>query len=327
MDLFNKYKNKDFTYIVNYINSVLSNEEALSAYKLKQFFTETKSFNEVIKYVINKNNSILEKREDNLIYPKYDNDIIMALTYDEKIWLYDILSDPKAELFLEKDVINKIKEDIEESANKIFKLTDNILVIKKLNNTEPYYYSNEEIGIFRKILQAAYDKKYISLYMKKDDHGEVCYNENIIPYKIEYNQDDDTFNILCYNHECNYLKYVPLLSIKKVKISGNISDYKNMEKNIQESLNKLRCSSPVVLEIEDMHNSFQRCTYKFAPYERIMYEKNKKIYMEIYYYNGRQYDEIITYIMQLGKYVKVVSPADIVFKIKEEIMAKSEIYK
>lgn len=48
--------------------------------------------------------------------------------------------------------------------------------------------------------------------------------------------------------------------------------------------------------------------------------------MEIYY-NKNQQEEIISSILQLGKYVKALSPADICSKIKVEILARNENFK
>lgn len=88
----------------------------------------------------------------------------------------------------------------------------------------------------------------------------------------------------------------------------------------------MRQKNPVIIEIENRDNAFQRATYKFALYDRIIYEKDSKIFMEIYY-NETQQEEIISSILQLGKYVKALSPKDICSKIKEEILARNENFK
>lgn len=44
-------------------------------------------------------------------------------------------------------------------------------------------------------------------------------------------------------------------------------------------------------------------------------------------YNDTQQEEIISSILQLGKYVKVISPENICTKIKDEISARNNNFK
>lgn len=326
MDLFNKYKNKDFAYIINYINMALSYNKAMTPYSLSKFFIKTKSFKEVIKYVINKNNSILYKAEDKKIHPVYKNSIIMRLTYAERAWLYNILHDPKAELFLDRNIIDLLINDLEKSHNTPYTLSNNEMHILKLNDNPAHKYTIEEIGIFRKVMHVIYKKIYVSISMKQNNVGEKYMAENVIIYKIEYMSDDDTLHILYYNKEYKCLKKIPLLMIKNIKLGNNITEYDAIENEIKTAIASKRSTNPIVIEIDNKDNAFQRCTYKFALYDRLIYQKNDKIYMEIYYYRGSQQEDIIVSIMQLGKYIKVVSPSDIALRIKEEILARNEMF-
>lgn len=114
--------------------------------------------------------------------------------------------------------------------------------------------------------------------------------------------------------------------INTVKINGNITNYKKTEQDIKNALEYMRQKNPVIIEIENKDNAFQRASYKFILYDRIIYEKNNKIFMEIYY-SEPQKDEIVSSILQLGKYIKVISPANICSEIKDEILARAEIFK
>ena len=60
MELFNKYKNKSFTYLTNYINSCLSDEDfALTPDDLAEQLrgTSQSTFEEFIQAIINRTNS------------------------------------------------------------------------------------------------------------------------------------------------------------------------------------------------------------------------------------------------------------------------------
>ena len=59
----------------------------------------------------------------------------------------------------------------------------------------------------------------------------------------------------------------------------------------------------------------------------MIYKENDNLYMKIYYYKEFQQEDIIQGILQLGMFVKLISPDNLVNKIKEIIIKKSEIYK
>lgn len=322
MDLFNKYKNKDFAFLINYINTVLSSGNSLSTYKILQFFNKTKSFYETKKYVIKNNNCVFHKNEKNHLIPVYNNPIIARLTKAERAWLYNILHDPKALLFLDKDAVNMLTSDLENTNNMPYILSNNELHIQKLNNTEPHIYTIEEKGIFNRIISALENKKYITIITKKTDTFEKNIIENAVPYKIEYRQEDDSLHLIYYDNTEKSLHTIPVLMIQAVKINGDIKKYKKTEQDIKNALEYMRQKNPVIIEIENRDNAFQRATYKFALYDRIIYEKDNKIFMEIYY-NEIQQEEIVSSILQLGKYIKVISPANICSEIKDEILARN----
>lgn len=326
MDLFNKYKNKDFTYLINYINTVLSSNNSLSVYKILQFFNKTKSFTETKKYVIKNNNCVFYKNEKNHLIPVYNNPVIARLTKAERAWLYDILQDNKTFLFLDKKTINMLINDLENTNNLPYILSNKEIHIQKLNNEAPHIYTDNEKEIFNKIISAIENKKYITISIKKTDIKEKVIIENIVPYKIEYRQEDDSLHLVYFNDKNKSIHTIPILIIENININNDIKKYKQVEHNIKNTIDNLRLNKPVIIEIDNIDNAFQRATYKFALYDRIIYEKDNKIFMEIYY-NKNQQEEIISSILQLGKYVKALSPAYICSKIKEEILARNENFK
>ena len=325
MDLFNKYKNKDFAYLINYINTVLSSNNSLSVYKILKFFNKTKSFNETKKYVIKNNNCIFYKNEKNHLIPIYNNPIIARLTTAERAWLYDILHDNKALLFLDKDAINMLINDLKNSNNFPYTLSNNEIYIKKLNNNKPHIYTIHEKGIFNKIISAIENNKFITITIKKENDKKFII-EDIVPYKIEYRQEDDSLHLIYFNNQKKTLNTIPILIIENIKINSDIKKYKKIEQDIENILEYSRQKNPIIIEIKNIDNAFFRATYKFALYDRVIYEKNNNMYMEIYY-NETQQEEIISSILQLGKYVKAISPAYIFNIIKEEILARNNNFK
>ena len=58
----------------------------------------------------------------------------------------------------------------------------------------------------------------------------------------------------------------------------------------------------------------------------MIYKENDNIYMKIFYYKEYQHEDILQGILQLGMYVKIIEPINLVNKIKGIIMKKTEIY-
>lgn len=160
MDLFNKFKNKDFLYLTNIINYNLYENSKLQDVmnNLKNFGT----FEEVIDYIKN-NNNIFKVNESNLI-PKYEEEVPILLSYHERAWLYYVLNDEKARLFLSDENIKKLKNALErQNNNKPYPISCNSVYINKLNDKPPHHYTDEEIDNFKKLVEAVEEHKYITI--------------------------------------------------------------------------------------------------------------------------------------------------------------------
>ena len=91
----------------------------------------------------------------------------MRLTYAERAWLYNILHDPKAELFLDRNIIDLLINDLEKSHNTPYTLSNNEMHILKLNDNPAHKYTIEEIGIFRKVMHVIYKNICFHIYETK----------------------------------------------------------------------------------------------------------------------------------------------------------------
>lgn len=328
MDLFNKYKNKDFDYITNIINLINKYNKTITKADLNKYFTKTGTFKEVSNNICNADNvfCLFQEQEDNSILPIDTSTINIRASYPEKAWLYSIISDPKAKLFLDDDQINFLKKTLENTNNMPYPLSNNDVYICRLNNQIHNDYTPEQIKFFKTIMQAIKEHKYIILTNDADD-GHVYKDSKLIPYKIEYNNKQDTFSITCYNDMNSEIIRIFFTNIKELKIGEVIPNYLKIKTRIRQELEKKRTTEPVIIQINDENNALQRSAYIFAHYERMIYKENDNIYMKIFYYKEYQQEDILQCILQLGKFVTLIAPDNLVAKIKEIIIKKSEIYK
>ena len=328
MELFNKYKNKDFYYITNIINKINKYNEIVKEKELQKYFDETCTFKEMQENICNPEYiyKIFNVDNDESIKPLYKNIINIRLSYPEKAWLYSIISDPKAKLFLDNKQIEFLKKLLEDTHNKPYPLSNNDVHICWLNNKPPYEYTDEQRLFFKMIMQAVKEQKYIIL-TNNADNGMIYKDSKLIPYKIEYNNKHDTFSITCYNDISNEIIRIFFTNITKLKTGEKVPNYLKIKTRIRHELENKRTTTPVIIQINDENNALQRSAYIFAHYERMIYKENDNLYMKIYYYKEFQQEDIIQGILQLGMFVKLISPDNLVNKIKEIITKKSEIYK
>ena len=328
MELFNKYKNKDFYYITNIVNKINKYNEIVKEKELQKYFDETCTFKEMQENICNPDYiyKIFNVDNDESIKPLYKNIINIRPSYPEKAWLYSIISDPKAKLFLDNKQIEFLKKLLKDTHNKPYPLSNNDVHICRLNNKPPYEYTDEQRLFFKMIMQAVKEQKYIIL-TNNADNGMIYKDSKLIPYKIEYNNKHDTFSITCYNDISNEIIRIFFTNITKLKIGEKVPNYLKIKTRIRHELENKRTTAPVIIQINDENNALQRSAYIFAHYERMIYKENDNLYMKIYYYKEFQQEDIIQGILQLGMFVKLISPDNLVNKIKEIIIKKSEIYK
>ncbi|MCD8238652.1 MAG: WYL domain-containing protein [Clostridiales bacterium] len=82
-----------------------------------------------------------------------------------------------------------------------------------------------------------------------------------------------------------------------------------------------------MLEVKCKDMADDRSIHIFSSYERVCYRKDDgNLIMQIYYYRFNT-DDIVRNILFLGHYVKVISPACIAEKVKEQLKQVCENYK
>ena len=127
MELFNKYKNKNFTFLTNYINNCLNDESlALTEEELKQALSgEAQSTYEEFLNAITNSTPNDEEYDASLLFnhegkmqPIRQIPIPIRTTIAEKAWLYYILQDNKSQLFLAPELRSKLIDLLEQSLTK-----------------------------------------------------------------------------------------------------------------------------------------------------------------------------------------------------------------
>lgn len=334
MNLFNQYKNKDFIYITNYINSCINDDSlALTPEQLKNdLLTDSKNntFKEFIDALLNKNpdglnpmhpNADLLFMSDDKMMPIRENYIPIRTSFAERAWLYYILQDSKTSLFLDEEVRNKLIKSLDKGLS--YPISDSYIDIRHFSNQSKAFFNKEVIKCFKKITLAISEHRYVKL-TNKSFSGRIYENQTLIPYKFEYSPQFDSFSLSAYPLDTKRPVKMNLSNISNVTVGDNIPNYDKFIKSFEQMLIEMKEKDPIIIEISDEKNGYDRCSYKFSSFDKVCYEnENNKLIMNIYYYRFQK-DEILRNLLFLGPVVKIISPTSI---IKEYINLLKECYK
>lgn len=320
MELFNKYKNKDFITITNYINRCINNPDAaLTEDELtKEMLGDAQNtFHELITALFNKNPNGLDPKQPNAnlfmeyqekILPIQNNYIPIRLSTAEKAWLLYFLENRNAALFLEEDLINDLTSKLKAD----FHIPDlsKCIDIRALNDQPSVPYSAETKKNFRIIVSAIQEKRALTL-TNTAFNGIQYENQLVYPYKLEYSPQFDSFSLSALNVERNRPIKMNLQNLSNLSIGEPIDHYKDFLQEFEAKLHAIREKEPVVIEITDEKSGYDRCCYLFSSFDRICYEnENGNLTMNIFYYRFQK-DEIIRNLLFLGPAVRILSPTTI----------------
>lgn len=324
MELFNKYKNKNFTFLTNYINNCINDESlALTEIELKQALAgESQStYDEFLKAITN---STLNDDEydaallfncEGKMQPIRKIPIPIRTTIAEKAWLYYILQDNKSQLFLSSELRNKLINTLEkDQTNSSYSLNSNYLDVRQLSPHNNLVPDAVYIVNFKKIVDAIRTHKYIRV-TNHSFNGAIYDSQKVAPYKLEYSAQFDSFSLSCFPLDVKRPVKMNLKNLTNIEIEETIPNYDafmaDFENQLKESLEK----KPIIIEISNKDDAYDRSAYLFSSYNTYCYDIGKEtLQMHIYYYRFQK-DEIIRNILFLGHYIKVVSPKNVAEEI------------
>lgn len=314
MELFNEIKNKyydeirDLIYVL-YENKKVSSQEIRNLlpnnYKLRDSLLNKLGTNSL--FILTHNES------ENEYSLNIHSPIPIVLSKIEKIWLKHILSEGKAELFLDIKTIDKLLVLLEDYPD----IFHNNIIVKHRD-----YRETKELKKLRRnidlIIRAIRDDKAIQ-YSYITREGLVLEDRISLPYKIEYSIKKDLFYLISYSKE----EHRPIKSIMENLYNINIIPISSplSKKEIKESIRAKKQDVHVVLQVENINNLIERVFLTFSSYStETKYIDEQDIHeIRISYYSFEK-KEILNRIFSLGKGVIVREPED----IRQEIIHRIE---
>lgn len=271
-------------------------------------------------YSENDNFNLLKVREG-LYYPNISfnkkTPVPVRLTNLEKAWLKNMLEDKLLKFSLSDATILKLKAALQSfDAPRISEIinTTNISKLPEVENIQQFEDN------FRILLKAIRDGKAIK-YCNTDKCGNMYYNKNALPIRLEYSIRDSRFRVSMYSLDEERPIMANIYSMTDVEIKDNCK-FKTSREAVIKLLHEQRYSKdPIILEVTDKKAAMERCFMSFSELERYSRCIEKDKYeLKLFYYTFEE-EDIIRKILALGPYVKVVSPE----VIKEEIIRRVKI--
>lgn len=335
MELFNKYKNKNFTFITNYINSCINDDSlALTEDEIKEQLSGSSqsSFEEFLLALTNAcdtnksyNADILYCQND-VMLPLRQIPIPVRASLAERAWLYYILQNSKSDLFLEAETKQKLLSALEREIDKYrYPIKSDYVDIRSLSPDNQLIITEDFWENFKTIVSAI--KLHRRLFVTNTTFsGQVYKNQELCPYKLEYSAQFDSFSLSCYPLDTKRPVKMNLANLSSVKLGDKIEKYDLFLADFENQLKNTKEKIPVSIEIKNQAEAYDRCTYLFSSYDTFCYDKGTDVLiMNIYYYRFQK-SEIIRNILFLGHYVRVVSPKNIVDEVVSEITAAYNTY-
>lgn len=315
MELFEESKNRYFSLITKILNLSVSGLEEKKIieiindgeYEEKVIGKNQQSFEGLILNQYNNTNNfnLLEKKEDK--YYSVGGKVPIRFTKVEKIWIRELLKDPKCRELLGENLAKKIDKELN------IKEEIDISSIIERTNLEDTREGKFPIENFNIILEAIRDEKEI-IYDNKDYK-----EERAVPLKIEYDIRSDGLKTSMYYIKEERVVLVNLSSMSNIKLVNDKKCKLEKEEIYKQLRENKRCKEPIVFQVKDKRQAMERCFMTFSSFERTSKIIKDNVYEITLYYYTFQEEEIIRKILSLGSYITVLEPSKIREKIIERV--------
>lgn len=229
----------------------------------------------------------------------------------EKRWLATILKNPRVQLFLPEDG----KKIPELSLDPLWEEED-IFYFDQHKDRDPFEVP-EYIQNFRAMLSAIREKKKVSVDYISNKEKHISCTGSII--HVEYSQKDDKFRfLLLLDSSEEYPKKITILNaaqIQTVKLLDQEAEGESFEIPKEQ----------VEVEIRDERNALNRAMLQFSDLEKETKAKDESTYHMTLSYYPTDEAEIIIRLLAFGHLAKVLSPAEMVKKVKERLMKQKKL--
>jgi hypothetical protein len=323
MELFNEMKNRYVLSTIKMINH-LQRVKKISWREFRTFLQEDGVTSEWIEYLASTEMFVLRRsygaerrpgeylRDDDEISMDFEAGILIRPTIMEKAWLKSALNNKFIRLFLLPSEIDYLKNAVSDAPDIALSQYQKSFALVPDQLTEEYAVN------FRLLLQAIRENRYVSFV---NHTPETTYdNIDVIPNKLEYSIDDETFRFVFYSEERGRPIKANVSRLGNISIGAPIEEGKL--RTIKDLVEERVAPEPVMLRVYNKHNCPERAFLLFAGYDCVRKwkcdERGEYLEFEIQYHTFEK-NEIIELILTLGPNAYLVAPESIRGEIIERL--------
>lgn len=339
MKLFNPYNNQIFIELVNYINSNMMGNGGITKESFIRDFLQDRlhlpkdSINALSNEFMGKNGvkniNIFHEDENGEFVSILNREDILPVRFNkaELSWLYYVLNCDESALFINEtykdELLDSIrKHDIIELAQYFWKKENQKVVSKEIAAciTDVVFYSiktrrtvvfNDEFYIIYRVEYDTISREYRLLLYPVRKKNKINEKDDIIFFSLGKR---DFLSIgTPIDADIDYLTYNEYLQLADKRLKSHL---------VEKPLELLVIASTSQEGKKVLTKADDRCAYLFSAYDTTAYlDNDDNIVFSIRYYDFQKY-EVFDNILSLGKYVKVLAPAD----VKEEIVSLIRVH-
>ena len=241
--------------------------------------------------LVSENNGIYNSRLKNI--PS------MPLTAIQKRWIKTVISDKRARLFIDDDIISRLSESLKD-VKPLFS-TKNFLFFDMFSDGDDFT-NPDYIRFFRIIKNAVSEKKILEISFTSSRKNNITHK--FLPLKLEYSPKNDKFRVLSAVVSKGIIKENFVINISRIT---DIKDTgKFFEKAVPEDSD---CCDSVCVEVSSERNGVERFMLEFAGYEKVteFNEESGKCTAEIWYSKSDE-TELLIRLLSFGRVLEIKSP-------------------
>lgn len=257
----------------------------------------------------------LFKTEDGKVFKsRLNHTPTRPLSAIERQWLKTVIADPKASLFMEETLIEKLQQLTQEDPN-LYNPTD-FIWHGTVSNADPWEDQSYR-NTFKKLLQAIQENKVVLIHYNGAKGTQL--STYFIPRKLEYSPKYSKFRVLAFRMRKSGGHRMQRLNLARIE-SVELTDQTLENAHMNHAISKLP-TEILELEISNFRNGIERAFYQFSIYERSSTydEETNTCRMKISYLPANE-SELMIQVLSFGPIIKVIAPEH----FKQALMARLE---
>ena len=252
---------------------------------------------------------------------KLEGAVERPITKLERAWIKALLEDKRICLFLKKEQIEALKEQLKDT--ELLFHTEDFYCCDVFSDGDDYE-NDVYIMNFRSIRKALKNKECVTISFESSRNKRIT--GNYLPLKLEYSSKDDKFRVNAARIHHGKLIVVATINLARVVTVEPCEDCPNKEIEFEDYARLNSCKEPVVIEIFKERNAVERCMLHFASYEkRTEYDEAADRYFSYIYYDKQDETELLIRILSFGPVIKVLGPERFLNLVKERVDRQAEL--